>query len=119
MPDDKTDDLGYLSRTTKELERTLLEMEGQLDPILTTLELGDDPRVEWGTGVARRARQASECKQRAWGKIADLVQRLSGMMEALEADQSQTARRNLRRTGTEGGGPKYVNVVIRGTLAED
>ena len=119
---DKGDDVGYLRRTTKELERALLEMEGELDPILTSLELGEDPRAEWGTGLGQRTRQASECKHRAWLKIADIVQRLSVMMEKLEASQGATLdstsrRASMRRAQDESASGKYVNVVVRGALA--
>lgn len=115
MADDKPGDLGYLTRATKELERTLLEMESQLDPILTTLELGDDPHAEWGAGLALRARATSECKQRAWATIADLIQKLSEMAADL---QGADARKGGRKLPGEIG-TKYVNVVIRGVLAED
>jgi hypothetical protein len=121
MPDGKGDDVGYLSRTTKDLERLLLDMESDLDPILTSLELGDDPKAEWGTGLAQRARQAVECKQRAWMKIADLVQRLAEMVDRLDSTDS-TARRadGLRRVANQsGGGNRYVNVMIRGTVVEE
>ncbi len=118
MADDKPGDLGYLTRVTKELERTLLEMEGQLDPILTTLELGDDPRVEWGTGLAQRARAASDCKQRAWTKIADLVERLAEMIERVDG-ANDTPKSSLKKGPGDSGGEKYVNVVIRGVLAKE
>jgi hypothetical protein len=116
----KGDDVGYLARSTKDLERILLEMEHELDPILTSIELGDDPRVEWGNGLAHRARQAADCKQRAWVKIADMVQRLADMVERIDSAESSGRRSDgLRRGASQSGGPKYVNVIIRGTLAEE
>ena len=119
---DKGDNLGYLRRTTKELERALLEMEGELDPILTSLELGEDPRAEWGTGLAQRTRQASECKHRAWLKIADIVQRLSLMADKLETAQGVTLdsisrKPGMRQVPDDSHSGKYVNVVVRGALA--
>jgi hypothetical protein len=117
----KGDDVGYLARTTKDLERILLEMEHELDPILTSIELGDDPRVEWGNGLSHRARQAADCKQRAWTKIADIVQRLADMMTRLDSAEGSAKRTDGSRrvSSSQSAGPKYVNVIIRGTLAEE
>lgn len=114
MADDKGFDVGYVADVVTSVENDLMEMERTLEPVLSQLLLGQDPRSKWGSRVGQRVRDADQCKQRAWAKITELIQRLGEHVASIDQD-SRLTRPDSQRTAGHGG--KAVKLLI--TLVED
>lgn len=107
-------DVGYVADVVTGVENDLLEMEQTLEPLLSQLLLGQDPHSKWGSRVGQRVRDADQCKQRAWAKISELIQRLGEQVQNME-QASRTMTSDSQRSSPQGG--KAVKLLI--TLVED
>jgi hypothetical protein len=115
--EDKGYNLGYLSTVTRDLESALMDMERYLEPVLSVLQLGENPEAHFGRGVSQRIREADDSKMRAWARVRDLKLRLG---ELREREENGTQIASQRVAGKPAGaGARAVKVVISGTLLEE
>jgi hypothetical protein len=113
MADDKGFDVGYVADIVTSVENDLMEMERALEPVLSQLLLGQDPHGKWGNRVSQRVRDAAECKQRAWARITELIERLGDHTR----DSEQAPRLTRSDSNRTAGQGKAVKLLI--TLVED
>jgi hypothetical protein len=117
--EDKGYNLGYLSTVTRDLESALMDMERYLEPVLSVLQVGENPQAHFGRGVSQRIREADDSKMRAWSRIRDLKLRLGELREREENGTPIASQRVAGKPAGVGVGARAVKVVISGTLLED